>query len=300
MAQRHQFTSVLDYRPQFENIIDALIPDIEFSYSAIMNNTTVETYFNMISMELYGYEYFQILRLNNLQFKLDEKTLSLTILEMLYNIVTEIVARKWRYSEYIAYDMYILPLRIKKYINAVNYKFIKVENAHKKALWKLISAKTRVITEELIDSYHDDRINNIIIRFRGSSSTELETKVSLIKNLSVFLNNAKDIAYNKFGKEFSDEYYKNIDIIEDMKSDDLTDKQKKWVTKNVNDVFDIGVVIILYMSDAIKAGVWTDVKAQERRKLELNIAKQQIEDANEKLKQISIEEEKAEKTLLLS
>jgi hypothetical protein len=132
--QRKQFKSVLDYRPQFENIIDALVPDIEFSYSAIMNNATIQTYFNMLSMEYYGYEYYQLIRLNDLKFKINERTLNLTILEIVYNIVKEIVKRKWRYSEYIAYDMYILPLRIKKYVNAMNYRFINTETPDKKKL----------------------------------------------------------------------------------------------------------------------------------------------------------------------
>lgn len=294
MAERKQFQSVLDYRPQFENIIDALVPDIEFSYSAIMNNATVQTYFNMLSMEYYGYEYYQLLRLNNLNFKINERTLNLTILEMVYNIVEQIVKRKWRYSEYIAYDMYILPLRMKKYINAMNYKFIDAETSDKKHIRKLVSAGTRAATEELVDTYHDDRINNIIIQFRACAGHEIESKLNLFKNLALFLHEAKDLVFSKFGVEFATNYYNKIIELNKMKSDKLDDKQKKYISKEINGLFDTGMVVILLMSDAMKSGLWTKIKAAEKRRIELEDTKRTIEDANKRLVAIAEAQKKEE------
>lgn len=298
MAERKQFKSVLDYRPQFENIIDALVPDIEFSYSAIMNNATIQTYFNMLSMEYYGYEYYQLLRLNDLKFKLNERTLNLTILEMVYNIIDQIVARKWRYSEYIAYDMYILPLRIKKYINAMNYKFIDVETADKKTIQKLVSAATRAVTEELVDTYHDDRINNIIIHFRSCASHEVETKLNLFKNLALFLHEAKPITIARFGETFGENFYKQIEQIDKLKSDNLNEQHKKFIKKNINGLFDTGMIIILLMADAMKAGIWSQIKNAEKRRLEREDAKQTIEEASRRLEAIKKQEAQEDKKQL--
>jgi hypothetical protein len=290
--QRKQFKSVLDYRPQFENIIDALVPDIEFSYSAIMNNATIQTYFNMLSMEYYGYEYYQLIRLNDLKFKINERTLNLTILEIVYNIVKEIVKRKWRYSEYIAYDMYILPLRIKKYVNAMNYRFINTETPDKKEIKKLVSAGTRAVSEELVDTYHDDRINNIVISYRSCGSDEIQSKLNLFKNLSPFLTEAKSIVFQRFGTEFGDKFFKDLGEMDTYKSDQLTEKQTLFVKKHINNMFDIGMIIILIMSDAMKAGVWDRIKAAEKRRLEAEDAKKTIEEANRRLKAIKVQEDK--------
>ncbi|QEH61642.1 hypothetical protein SCHIN_v1c04450 [Spiroplasma chinense] len=297
MAEKKQFQSVLDFRPQFENIIDALVPDIQFSYSAIMNNSTIQTYFNMICMEYYGYEYYQLLRLNKLELKLNERTLNLTILEIVYNIVTQIVARKWRYSEYIAYDMYILPLRIKKYIKAMNYKFIEAEIADKKRVLKLVSQGTRVVSEEIIDQYHDDRINNIIIQFRSSAENDVEHKLSLFKNIALFLHEGEALLYQKFGKEFADQYFADVKVLEGYKSDSLTEKEKKHTKKVVDDLFNIAMVMILLMSDAMKTGVWSKIKAAEKRRIELETTQKTIEEANRRLLAIKSQESETVKKL---
>ncbi|AHI52678.1 hypothetical protein [Spiroplasma culicicola] len=295
MAEKKQFQSVLDYRPQFENIIDALVPDIQFSYSAIMNNSTIQTYFNMISMEYYGYEYYQLLRLNKLEFKINERTLNLTILEMVYNIVTQIVARKWRYSEYIAYDMYILPLRIQKYINAMNYKFIEAEIADKKRVLKLVSQGTRVVVEEIVDQYHDDRINNIILQYRAATPQDVEHKLNLFKNIALFLHEGQAILFQKFGEEFAQQYFKDVEAIEKYKSDSLTDKEKKHVAKVIDDLFNIAMVMVLLMSDSMKAGLWNKIKEKEKRRVELEATQKTIEEANRRLQAIKEEEVKVKK-----
>lgn len=299
MAERKQFKSVLDYRPQFENVLDALVPDIEFSYTAIISNSTVQTYFNMLSVELYGYEYRQLLRLNDLKFKLNERTLNLTVLEIVYNIVNEIIERKWRYSEYIAYDMYIIPLRIKKYVNAMNYRFIKTENSDQMTVYKLVGAKTRVITEEVVDTYHDDRINNIITKYRSCGSKDNESKLNLLKNLAVFIVEAKSIVYQKFGTEFAEHYYKTLNELCEYDSKTLNEKQRKFVEKNVNDCFDIGMLTVLLMSDAMKKGIWENIKNAERRRVEVEEAKKAIEDAERRLLAIKKIDEKEGNTLHL-
>ncbi|AGR40968.1 hypothetical protein [Spiroplasma taiwanense] len=295
MAEKKQFQSILDYRPQFENIMDALVPDIQFSYSAIMNNSTIQTYFNMIAMEYYGYEYFQLLRLNNLEFKLNERSLNLTVLEMVYNIITQIVSRKWRYSEYIAYDMYILPLRIKKYICAMNYKFIETETATKKPVLKLVSTTSRIVTEELIDQYHDDRLNNIIGQFRSSAKHEIEHKLTLFKNIALFLREGEALLFQKFGKEFAEEYFKNVKILMELKSDKLTPKDKKFVEKNIDDLFNIAMLMVLLMSDTMKMELWKEIKDAEKRRIEYELTQKTIEEANRKLQAISLKEKEVKK-----
>ncbi|KAJ3616858.1 hypothetical protein Zmor_008987 [Zophobas morio] len=151
--------------------------------------------------------------------------------------------------------MYILPLRIKKYVNAMNYRFISAENADRKLIKKLVSAGTRAVTEDLVDIYHDDRINNIIISYRASGSEELETKLNLFKNLALFLTEAKSIVYQRFGKDFGDQFFKDVQELDSYKSDQLNDKQKAFVKKHINGMFDIGMIVILLMSDAMKAGI---------------------------------------------
>ncbi|AKX34424.1 hypothetical protein SLITO_v1c08050 [Spiroplasma litorale] len=294
-AEKRHFQSILDYRPQFENIIDALVPDIQFSYSAIMNNTTIQTYFNMIALEFYGYEYHQILRLNKLEFKLNDRTLNLTILEMVYNILLQIIDRKWRYSEYIAYDMYILPLRIRKYINAMNYRFIETETATQKPVFKLVSQETRVITEEIVDQFQDDRLNNLIGQYRGCAPHEIEQKLILFKNLLAFIYEGKSIVVSKFGEEFSDNYYKDVYALEIIKSDAMTTKDKKFVTKVLDNVFDISMIIILLMADSMKTGVWKKIIEKEKRRVELQITRKAIEDANRRLQAITQKEKELQK-----
>ncbi len=290
MSERKHFQSVLDLRPQFENIIDALVPDIQFSYSAILNNSTIQTYFNMISLEYYGYEFYQLLRLNKLEFKLNERTLNLTILEMVYNIVLQIVSRKWRYSEYIAYDMYILPLRIQKYVNAMNYKFIETEIENNKVVFKLVSQKERIISEKVIEEYQDDRINNIIHQFRSATEHEIELKLALFKNIALFIEVGKPIMYQKFGNKFADDFYSQVTILDKYKSDSLTEKQKKHIAKVVDDLFNISVLLVLLMSDSMRAGVWSKISAEEKRKKELDRTRRTIEEANRRLQAIKEQE----------
>ncbi|AGR41969.1 hypothetical protein [Spiroplasma diminutum] len=295
MAEKKQFQSILDFRPQFENIIDALVPDIQFSYSAIMNNSTVQTYFNMISLEYYGFEYYQLLRLNRLQFKLNERTLNLTILEMVYNIIRQIVARKWRYSEYIAYDMYILPLRIKKYINAMNYKFIDSETASKKPILKLVGQSSRVIVEELVDQYHDDRLNNVIGQFRAANKDEVELKLNLFKNIALFVHEGNALIFQKLGTEFATNYFKEVEALEKYKSENLSVKEKKNVEKVIDDLFNVAIVSVLLMSDAMKAGVWKKIKDAEKRRIEMEVTQKTIEEANRRLQAISQQEKEIKK-----
>ncbi|AOG60232.1 hypothetical protein SHELI_v1c02770 [Spiroplasma helicoides] len=295
MAENKQFQSVLDFRPQFENIMDALVPDIQFSYSAIMNNATIQTYFNMICMEYYGYEYFQLLRLNKLELKLSERTLNLTILEIVYNIVTQIVARKWRYSEYIAYDMYILPLRIKKYINAMNYKFIEADIANNKRVLKLVSQPTRIITEEIIDVYHDDKINNIIYQFRSSAKEDLEKKLALFKNLTLFVRDAEPLINQKLGIEFGKAFIKDLDTLDKYNPSTLNEKEKKHIMKVIDDLFNINLIVLLYMSDSMKAGAWVKIREAENRRLELQLTQKTIEEANRRLQAIKKESEEIKK-----
>ncbi|QBQ07525.1 hypothetical protein SGLAD_v1c03260 [Spiroplasma gladiatoris] len=291
MAEKKQFQSVLDFRPQFENIIDALVPDIQFSYSAIMNNSSIQTYFNMISMEYYGYEYFQLLRLNKLEFKISERVLNLTILEIVYNIVTQIVARKWRYSEYIAYDMYILPLRIKKYISAMNYKFIEADLADKKTVLKLVSRGSRVIIEEIEEQYHDDRLNNIISQFRAATPQDVETRLRLFHSLALFLRAGEAIVFQKFGVDFATNYFKEVSLLESYKPSDLSDKEKRHTSRVIEDLFHVAIVVILLMSDAMKLGIWSKIKAAEKRRLELELTQKSIEEANRKILAIKQEDE---------
>ncbi|AUB31390.1 hypothetical protein [Spiroplasma floricola] len=295
MAEKKQFQSILDYRPQFENIVDALVPDIQFSYSAILNNSTVQTYFNMISLEHYGYEYYQLLRMNKLEFKLNERTLNLTILEMVYNIISEIVARKWRYSEYISYDMYILPLRIKKYTKAMNYKFVESESANKKPLWKLVSQPTRVIVEDIGNQYHDDKLNNVIEQFRSTSYKDAEVRLSLFKNISYFVNEGSAVIYERFGKEFTDWYFKEINTLQKYKSESLSTKERKHVEKVIGQIFDISILSILLMSDAMKEGCWKRIKEAEKRRIEKEVTRKTIEEANRKLQAISEQEKEIKK-----
>ncbi|QHX36506.1 hypothetical protein [Spiroplasma sp. BIUS-1] len=295
MAEKKQFQSILDFRPQFENIIDALVPDIQFSYSAIMNNSTVQTYFNMIALEYYGFEYYQLLRLNKLEFKLNERTLNLTILEMVYNIISQIVARKWRYSEYIAYDMYILPLRIKKYINAMNYKFVESETATKKPILKLVGQPTRIVVEELVDQYHDDRLNNVIGQFRAAGNDEVELKLNLFKNIALFVHEGNALIFQKFGTEFATNYFKEVETLEKYKSENLSAKEKKHVEKVIGDLFNIAIVSVLLMSDAMKAGVWKKIKDAEKRRIEMEVTQKTIEEANRRLQAISQQEKDIKK-----
>ncbi|AUM62506.1 hypothetical protein [Spiroplasma monobiae] len=295
MAEKKQFQSILDFRPQFENIIDALVPDIQFSYSAIMNNSTVQTYFNMIALEYYGFEYYQLLRLNKLEFKLNERTLNLTILEMVYNIISQIVARKWRYSEYIAYDMYILPLRIKKYINAMNYKFVDSETATKKPILKLVGQSTRIVVEELVDQYHDDRLNNVIGQFRAAGAEEVELKLNLFKNVALFVHEGNALVFQKFGTEFATNYFKEVETLEKYKSENLSAKEKKHVEKSINDLFNVAIVTVLLMSDAMKAGVWKKIKEAEKRRIEMEVTQKTIEEANRRLQAISQQEKDIKK-----
>ncbi|AKU80072.1 hypothetical protein [Spiroplasma turonicum] len=294
-AEKKHFQSILDYRPQFENIIDALVPDIQFSYSAIMNNTTIQTYFNMLSMEYYGYEYFQIMRLNKLEFKLNDRTLNLTVLEMVYNILLQIIDRKWRYSEYIAYDMYILPLRIRKYINAMNYRFIETETANQKPIFKLVSQETRVLIEDLVDQFQDDRLNNIIGQFRACAPHELEQKLILFKNLLAFVYEGKTIVNQRFGQTFSEIYYKDVYALETIKSDSMTTKDKKFVSKVIDEVFNISIIVILLMSDSMKTGIWKKVIEKEKRRVEMEMTRKAIEDANRRLEAIAQKEKEVQK-----
>ncbi|WP_338985451.1 hypothetical protein [Spiroplasma endosymbiont of Diplazon laetatorius] len=295
MAEKKQFQSILDFRPQFENIIDALVPDIQFSYSAIMNNSTVQTYFNMIALEYYGFEYYQLLRLNKLEFKLNERTLNLTILEMVYNIISQIVARKWRYSEYIAYDMYILPLRIKKYINAMNYKFVDSETATKKPILKLVGQPTRIVVEELVDQYHDDRLNNVIGQFRAAGNDEIELKLNLFKNILLFVHEGNALVFQKFGTDFATNYFKEVEVLEKYKSENLSAKEKKHVEKVIGDLFNVAVVSVLLMSDSMKAGVWKKIKEAEKRRIEMEVTQKTIEEANRRLQAISQQEKDIKK-----
>ncbi|QGS51746.1 hypothetical protein [Spiroplasma tabanidicola] len=295
MAEKKQFQSVIDFRPQFENIIDALVPDIQFSYSAIMNNSSIQTYFNMISMEYYGYEYFQLLRLNKLEFKISERVLNLTILEIVYNIVTQIVARKWRYSEYIAYDMYILPLRIKKYINAMNYKFVETDTANKKTVLKLVSNSTRVLIEEIDNQYHDDRLNNIISQFRATTPQDVETKLRLFHNIAFFLREAEALVYQKFGVEFATNYFKEVSLLESYKASELSDREKRHVSKVIDDSFNVAILVLLLMNDALKTGIWNKIKAAEKRRIDVELTKKSIEEANKKLLAIKQEDEAIKK-----
>ncbi|WP_339034646.1 hypothetical protein [Spiroplasma endosymbiont of Cantharis rufa] len=295
MAEKNKFYSILDYRPQFENIVDALVPDIQFSYSAIMNNSTIQTYFNMISLEYYGYEYYQLLRLNKLEFKVSERALNLTILEMVYNIITQIIARKWRYSEYIAYDMYILPLRIKKYIKAMNYEFIEYETASKKPILKLVGQPSRIVVEELVDEFHDDRLNYVIEQFRSTSEDEVEMKLILFKSISLFAHEGEALIYQKFGKYFAENYFKDVKSLETYKAENLSAKEKKHVSKIINDIFNITLLSVLLMSDAMKTGVWKKMKDIEKRRLELESTQKTIEEANKKLQAISQREKEIKK-----
>ncbi|WP_339021479.1 hypothetical protein [Spiroplasma endosymbiont of Atherix ibis] len=295
MAEKKQFQSILDYIPQFENIIDALIPDIQFSYSAILNNSTVQTYFNMISLEYYGFEYYQLLKMNKLEFTLNEKILNLTILEMVYNIILEIVARKWRYSEYISYDMYILPLRIKKYTKAMNYKFVESETANKKPIWKLVSHSTRVIVEEISNQYHDNRLNNVIQQFRATSNKDAEIRLNLFKNISYFISEGSTVIYQKFGKEFTDWYLKEVETLQKYKSESLSAKERKHTEKVIEQIFDISILSILLMSDAMKDGRWKIIKEAEKRREEKEITRKTIEEANRKLQAISQQEKEVKK-----
>ncbi|ASP28534.1 hypothetical protein SCORR_v1c07620 [Spiroplasma corruscae] len=294
-AEKKHFQSILDYRPQFENIIDALVPDIQFSYSAIMNNTTIQTYFNMLSMEYYGYEYYQILRLNKLEFKLNDRTLNLTILEMVYNIILQIIDRKWRYSEYIAYDMYILPLRIRKYISAMNYRFIETETSQQKPIFKLVSQETRVIIEEIVDQFQDDRLSNIIGQFRGCAPHEIEQKLILFKNLLAFIYEGKTIVNQRFGLEFSEQFYVDVSALEVIKSDQMTPKDKKFVSRKIDEMFNISILIILLMSDSMKSGIWKKVIEKEKRRIEMEITRKAIDDANRRLQAITQKEEELRK-----
>jgi hypothetical protein len=75
------------------------------------------------------------------------------------------------------------------------------ETPDKKEIKKLVSAGTRAVSEELVDTYHDDRINNIVISYRSCGSDEIQSKLNLFKNLSPFLTEAKSIVLPTFGTE---------------------------------------------------------------------------------------------------
>ncbi|WP_338970565.1 hypothetical protein [Spiroplasma endosymbiont of Labia minor] len=281
------FGSILDFKPQYEDIIAALAPDIQFSYSAIINNVTMQTYFNILSMEYYGYEYYQLLRLHDLKFKLGEKLLNLTILEVVYNILLQVTERKWRYSEYIAYDVYIAPIRIKKYVNALGYKFVESETADRKAVWKLVSTKLRAISEIIKLEYYDDRINNIIDGFNSSLKNDVEQKLNLFKNMIFFVFDGRPFVEKRFGKQFSDDYYKKIDEMNKFKSTTLTEEQKNVVAKNIDELFEIGEMIMILLAPAIKSGAFARLKEEETKEAKRREAHLAIAEAEATLKKIA-------------
>lgn len=293
MSDKKQFKSILDYKLELKNIIDALVPDIQFSYYAIMNNSSIQTYFNMISMDLYGYEYYQILRLNNLTFKVDEKTINLTVLEMIYNIIKQIVARKLRYSEYIAYDIYILPIRIEKYIHALNYKFEEIITPQKKKIFKLVSGRPRAVVEEVSATYHDDKINSIFCNYNATPKSEIATKLWYFNQLFSFIKEVETVVYQKFGKQFADDFLGKIERFKKIGSKNISEKDKGWVQDTIDELFNITTVILMIISDSKLAGIWQKIQQDEERRKEIEEAKLTIERAEKKL--LMIESKKTPK-----
>ncbi|ARU92006.1 hypothetical protein SCLARK_001491 [Spiroplasma clarkii] len=283
MSNKIQFKSILDYKLQVKNVLDALVPDIQFSYYAIMNNSSIQTYFNMISMELYGYEYYQILRLNGLEFKVDEKTINLTVLEIVYNVLKQIVDRKLRYSEYIAYDIYILPIRIDKYIHALGYKFEEITTPQQKRVLKLVSEKSRSLAEEISEIHHEDKFDALYTHFRKTPEEEVGVRLALFNQLYVFLKEGEPIVYQKFDKKFGDNFFAEIEKLKALNPDKMSEKEKAYVKGSIAETFSIGMIILLMLSDSKLAGVWKKIQDEENRKREIAKAKATIAEAEKKI-----------------
>ncbi|WP_339022453.1 hypothetical protein [Spiroplasma endosymbiont of Crioceris asparagi] len=139
MKNEKKYLSILEYknvtRPA---VIEDFVEDIKITFEAISTNLNIMTYFNMICFDLYGFEFDKMKKTHGIQLQdEDEDELNLTYLEVLYNLIAQIHIRKLKYTDQVGYDLYILPLKIKKYLNSKGYNLITSENARGVKCFKL-------------------------------------------------------------------------------------------------------------------------------------------------------------------
>ncbi|WP_342269132.1 hypothetical protein [Spiroplasma endosymbiont of Aspidapion aeneum] len=280
-----KYKSILDYNPPNISILKTIGPEIEFSITALLSNAAVETYFNMLSLEYYNYEFNQLLKINKLELK-DKNTsvLDLTVLELVYNIVYQIVLRKWKYSSYIAYDVYILPIRIEKYIKALNYDLKKYAINKNKDVYRLFQSPSKPATIILNKYNYADEMNVVFEAYKTTDSEDLDNKLIHFNEIIKFIDYSWGLIEKNFGIEFATKIKNNIKIIQSASKAKLKDIEINYINKMMDQTINFTMVVFMLMVENMDAGYWDDIVHERKirdKKIEVESA---INSLNEEIR----------------
>ncbi|QHX35832.1 hypothetical protein STIUS_v1c02780 [Spiroplasma sp. TIUS-1] len=241
------FLSVLDVKAKSSNVNEHLASDLEFILNYLLSNTSISTFCNMISFDLYGMDFKALTTVNNISIHTEEKngTLNLTYLEIVYNLIYQIHKRKLKYPDSLGYDMFSTPKKIKSYIELNGYELDPSTNAEGYKLFKLIPSQGKQLIEQVIKKNKNEVINIEVKNFISYAPSQYQEKVFSLRNIIQAKKEISDFQVDMFGVEFVQNFISDVDRLSGINLNNIKKNDETFIEDNIDRIFYITILLIL-------------------------------------------------------
>lgn len=241
------FLSVLDVKTKSSNVNEHLSSDLEFVLNYLLSNTTIQTFCNMISFDLYGMDFKTLTASNKISIRTNDKdaALNLTYLEIVYNLIYQIHKRKLKYPDSLGYDMFSAPKKMKTYIELNGYELDPSTNHEGYKLFKLIPSQGKQLIEQVIKKSKNEVINIEVKNFISYNSTQHREKVFSLRNIIQAKKEISDLQVEMFGVEFIKNFVRDVEQLSTINLNNILISDEAFIEENIDRIFYITVLLIL-------------------------------------------------------
>ncbi|WP_338984087.1 hypothetical protein [Spiroplasma endosymbiont of Othius punctulatus] len=241
------FISVLDIKAKSANVNEHLSADLEFVLNYLLSNSTILTFCNMISFDLYGMDFKQLTTVNNIAIHKSskDKSLNLTYLEIVYNLIYQMHKRKFKYPDSLGYDMFSTPKKIKSYIELNGYELDPSTNNEGYKLFKLVPSQSKQLIESVIKKSKNEIINIEVKNFISYSQNQFIERVTSLKNIITAKREISDFQVEMFGVEFVKNFLTDIERLSGINLNNISKNDEVFITEHIDRLFYITILLIL-------------------------------------------------------